>query len=64
MLSLEQCTHQGLAKGLPTLGKLVMTRSRLTEGPKGVREGLILPGILCPQQGEKRVRESLGIPQS
>lgn len=46
-------------KGWPndsTLGKLVMTRSRLTGGPKGIREDLIL-AVLWTQPGGKRVRE-------
>lgn len=32
-----------LCYGLPTLGKLAMMRSRLTGGPRGGREALILP---------------------
>lgn len=37
------CSRQGLTSGLPTLGKLAMMRSRLTGGPRGGREALILP---------------------
>lgn len=51
-----QCSGQGLASGLPTLGKLAMMRSRLTGGPSGGREAL----ILAESSGDPTRGESLG----
>lgn len=57
MVSGEQCTHKKLAQWLSTLGKVAMMRSRLTGGPKGVREDLIVPESPVEPIRGKRVRE-------
>lgn len=56
-LNVQWCQESSVhIKGWPsdsTLGKQVMMRSRLTVGPKGVREDLIFPESCRPNQGKE-----------